>query len=215
MIEITASLQKVVAKLEAMFSTFNDKYYDGKLQTPVITVSPDVTSGSYGWCTTWKAWKREGTDGFYEINITAEHLSRPFKNICATMLHEMVHLWNLQNGVKDTSRGFSYHNKLFKNEAEIRGLSIEHDDKYGWTKTSLNQEASDWLEIEFAGDMGFDLYRTAGIRHQPDEEGEEETKKKSSSRKYCCPECGMIVRATKEVRVSCMDCDIQLEEEIK
>ena len=35
-------------------------------------------------------------------------------------------------------------------------------------------------------------------------------KKKSSSRKYACPCCGMSVRATKEVRVMCMDCGEQL-----
>lgn len=38
-------------------------------------------------------------DGFYEINICAEHLARPFEQVAETLLHEMVHLYNLQIGV--------------------------------------------------------------------------------------------------------------------
>lgn len=35
-------------------------------------------------------------------------------------------------------------------------------------------------------------------------------KSESSTRKYVCPCCGMSVRATREVRVMCMDCDEQM-----
>ncbi len=31
-------------------------------------------------------------------------------------------------------------------------------------------------------------------------------RKPSSTRKYICPHCGMSVRATKEVRIMCVDC---------
>lgn len=37
-------------------------------------------------------------------------------------------------------------------------------------------------------------------------------KKKSSTRKYVCPKCGMSVRATRAVRIACMECgNIQME----
>lgn len=35
---------------------------------------------------------------------------------------------------------------------------------------------------------------------------------KQSSRKYVCPCCGLIIRATKEVRVECIDCGMEFEE---
>lgn len=38
------SLQPVIKQLEILFSKFNDRFYDGKLPKPVITVSPDSTS---------------------------------------------------------------------------------------------------------------------------------------------------------------------------
>lgn len=119
------SLKPVIEKLESLFSKFNEKFYNNELQTPVITVSPDTTKGAYGWCTAWKAWTigeqkkvadlstltkedleaMKKDDGFYEINICAEHLARPFEQVAETLLHEMVHLYNLQIGVQDTSRG--------------------------------------------------------------------------------------------------------------
>lgn len=90
------SLKPVIEKLENLFSKFNEKFYNGELQTPIITVSPDTTKGAYGWCTAWKAWSNKQPEqkktadlaamgkedlenlkkdeGFYEINICAEHL---------------------------------------------------------------------------------------------------------------------------------------------
>ena len=121
-----ASVKPVIGELESLFSTFNKALFEGKLEKPVITVSPDNTRGAYGWCTGWKAWQ-DGTKegGFYEINLCAEYLNRPFEETCCTLIHEMVHLWNLQEGVQDTSRSGTYHNKNFKIAAEAHGLIVE------------------------------------------------------------------------------------------
>ena len=56
------SLKPVIEKLESLFSSFNQKFYNSELQTPVITVSPDTTKGAYGWCTSWKAWSNLNPD---------------------------------------------------------------------------------------------------------------------------------------------------------
>ena len=87
------SLKPVIEELESLFSKFNTRFFAGELEKPVITVSPDHTRGAYGWCTGWKAWQdgaKEG--GYYEINLCAEYLNRPFEETCSTLIHEMVHL---------------------------------------------------------------------------------------------------------------------------
>jgi len=197
----------VISCLEELFQKFNDKFYAGKLNQPVITVSPDTTGGAYGWCTAWKAWKEnaESSDdeGYYEINLCAEHLNRPFEETCGTLLHEMVHLYNLYEGIQDTSRGGTYHNKRFKEEAERRGLHIEKSAKYGWTITTLNDEGKAF--VQSLNQNMFDFFRT------PIPPAMKRSSGKSSSRKYVCPACGAIIRATKEVRVICADCDIEFE----
>lgn len=152
------SLKPVIDELETLFSKFNKAFFEGKLEKPVITVSPDHTRGAYGWCTGWKAWQ-DGTKegGYYEINLCAEYLNRPFEETCGTLLHEMVHLQNLQDNVQDTSRSGSCHNRKFKETAEAHGLTVEKGEKYGWHKTALNPQAEAF--VKSLGKSGFCLVR--------------------------------------------------------
>mgnify|MGYP001855521997 CR=1 FL=1 len=170
------SLKPVIAELEDLFSKFNARFFAGNLEKPVITVSPDHTRGAYGWCTGWKAWKA-GED-------EAEYLNRPFEETCGTLLHEMVHLQNLQDGVQDTSRSGLYHNKKFRETANPEALQF----------------------VQSLGKSGFSLVRPriTGLKGS--------SKSGSSSRKYVCPMCGCIIRATKEVHVICGDCNVEFEE---
>ena len=155
------SLKPVIEELENLFSKFNARFFADKLEKPVITVSPDHTRGAYGWCTGWKAWKAGEDEGHYEINLCAEYLNRPFEETCGTLIHEMVHLQNLQDGVQDTSRSGTYHNKKFKETAEAHGLTVEKGEKYGWHKTALSPEALEF--VQSLGKQGFTLVRPRPI----------------------------------------------------
>lgn len=205
------TLKDTIEQLENLFGVFNKTYFENQLSKPIVTVSPDTTKGAYGWCTSWKAWKEAGHEdsGYYEINICAEYLSRSYEEVAETMLHEMVHLYNLEEGVKDTSRAGTYHNKKYKEAAEAHGLNVEKDEKYGWTKTSLTEDSKAVVEnfMKEIGKTSFDLYR-----EKPEEV--EKTAKKSNSIKYVCPCCGIIVRATKVVNIKCFDCDELMEADI-
>jgi len=206
------TLKDTIEQLENLFGVFNETYFENQLSKPIITVSPDTTKGAYGWCTSWKAWKEAGheDEGYYEINICAEYLSRSYEETAGTMLHEMVHLFNLEHGVKDTSRAGTYHNKNFKESAEAHGLIVEKGDKYGWHKTTLTDEAKAVVEsfMKEIGKTSFDLYR------EKVSDGKKKGGKKSNSIKYVCPCCGIIVRATKQVKVLCFDCEVILEAEV-
>lgn len=82
-----------------MFRALNAKYFDGQLEEPIAHPSHTAilqleSRGARG----------AGTPP------RVEHRSRnaqpsPIENITATLLHEMMHLWNLQNGIQDYSRG--------------------------------------------------------------------------------------------------------------
>ena len=117
----------------------------------------------------------------------------------------MVHLSNLQEGVHDTSRSGTYHNKNFKIAAEAHGLIVEKSAKYGFSTTTLAPATLTFIQA--MEKTGFSLVRPK----VPSLKGS--SKSGSSSRKYVCPCCGTIIRATKEVRVICADCDIEFVEE--
>ena len=128
-------------------------------------------------------------EGFYKINICAEHLARSFEQVAETLLHKMAHLYNLQIGVQDTTRGDAYHNKKYKEAAEQHGLTVGKDAKYDWTVTTLNDEAK--VFVASFQDKKFELYR----KSFPKIPGAAKTKQ--FTRKYVCPMYGTIIRATK------------------
>ena len=202
------SYNRVAGYLNKLFDLLNDHYFESSLVRPTITIQS--TPHAYGHFSmrddTWVS----VTGNSNEINIGAGTLARPIENVCATLLHEMCHYYCHVNGIKDTSRGNTYHNKRFKEVAESHGLIVKHDEKYGWTLTSpsddliefiLQNELIDILitRNEFYGVAvaGTGAHSSTGTSVPP---------RTSSSRKYICPCCGNSVRATKCVHIACMDC---------
>ena len=199
--------------LNRIFDLLNERYFESVLSRPIITIQS--TPKAYGHYTLFDAWSVDGEQGMREINIGAGTLSRPIENVVATLLHEMVHYFNDMSGVKDCSRGGTYHNKHFRDLAEACDLSVSCHPTYGWSVTApgdgliefcIEHELQDIrlcrndlvsVPVSGTGTHAGTFTTTTGT-------------KKSSTRKYICPCCGMSVRATKIVRIMCMDCEEQL-----
>ena len=203
------NLSNSIKKLETLFDEVNYQFFDSECIRPIITIQTKGKRNALGWCTLWKAWKEgeyvEADSGYYEINISAESLHRPFSEIMRTLIHEMVHLYNIQHGVKDCSRNGTYHNKRFKETAEKHGLMVYKVDGFGFAGTKLDDDTARWIEMKFANE-GFTLHRGDFAAHFEEDEATAE-KPKQSSRKYVCPLCETIIRATRPVRVRCADCN--------
>ena len=71
------TIQSAIDELQRNFKRLNEKYIEGKLERPVITIHTDTTSGAYGWITADKVWSTKDAKHYREINICAEHLNRP------------------------------------------------------------------------------------------------------------------------------------------
>ncbi len=209
----TTKTSRTAGYLEKLFRKLNAEFFAGEeIAEPIITIQN--TPEAYGHVTVCKVW-RVKEDAKHELNIGAGTLDRPIENVCATMLHEMVHLYNLEHGVQDTSRGGSYHNKRFRDEAEKRGLHIEHHERYGWTVTTPNDRLLDWILTEGLTDIEINrgLYGTAprtGTGDGASQGGRIDkpptARKPSSTRKLQCPKCKASVRATRAVNILCGDC---------
>lgn len=194
----------VIAELHRAFKMFNENLFEGKLPEPAILIqSRGNKKLTLGWCSVQKIWKNEKTEEEkYEINLVAEGLNRGVYPVMTTLLHEMVHLYNLVNDIKDVSRGNTYHNMKFKKTAEAHGLIIEHADKIGWSVSKLQGTTMNLIDSYEFDEAVFSL----GRRDLDFEGNEKPVKKKSSSRKYYCPECGTTIRASKDVFVLCGEC---------
>lgn len=201
-------LSTELKRIEDMFRFWNERYYEGKLEDPVLTLIPDHRGRSYGWFTCYKAWNdQDNKNGYYEINISADQLERTIEEITGTLLHEMAHLYNHMNKIQDTSRGGRYHNLHFKETAEKHGLIITQVPVIGWSKTQINEETKKIIKEK--------KFKTVKLKRNCEDSisSKGKTKTKQSMRKYVCPSCGCIIRATKEVNVICKDCYVDFEVE--
>jgi hypothetical protein len=200
------SVAPIVKIFDDLFGMFNTKYFESALSKPVISISQKGTRKAMGWFTTKRVWKNgNNNDEYFEINICPEYLYEPIAEVCITLLHEMVHLCNALNDIKDCSRQSQYHNKSFKDCAERHGLRVDGDKYRGFSETSLTPETLRF--IQSLDLTTFSLFRNT-VKDK--ESGEENGRKSSSTRKYICPNCGTSVRATKNVQIKCMEknCDV-------
>lgn len=207
----TVKTSRTAGYLEKIFRALNVKYFNGELEESIITIQS--TPRAYGHVTVAKAWQRGDTTR-HELNIGAGTLARPIENVVATTLHECVHLWNLQNGIQDCSRGGAYHNKKFKEAAEARDLKISYDPRVGWSITEPTDALcefileQDWQDISMNRIEDFYAPRGKGAG---DATGKPTgSNPNSHSIKYVCPCCHNSVRGTKVVRIKCADCDMMM-----
>lgn len=213
----TIKTSRSAGYLEKIFRAINADSFGGVIEEPIITIQ--TTPGAYGHVTVGKTWKR-GEDLRHELNIAADWLDRPIEDVVATMIHEMVHLYNIQMGIQDCSRGGSYHNKKFKAEAEKHMLKIDKSEKYGWTITSPTDELLEyilekgWEELEMSRNIHFGISGIGGGKVSGGSggvQGGEVKPKGSNSRKYVCPGCRAIVRATRDLEIICKPCMLEFE----
>jgi curved DNA-binding protein CbpA len=112
---------------------------------PVVII---IASGTEGKHPRWgyhapDRWNVAGLQ-YAEIMISGEGLRRSPADVLGTLLHEAAHALAHARGIKDTSRQSRYHNKQFKNCAEELGLTTEHDQRNGWSASTItkNTEAA-------------------------------------------------------------------------
>lgn len=206
----TVKTSRSAGYLEKIFRSLNSRYFDNKIEEPIITIQS--TPRAYGHVTTAKAWRKANGDTRHELNIGAGTLDRPIENVVATVLHEMVHLWHLQNGVQDCSRGGTYHNKKFRDAATERDLSISYDPRIGWSVTEPGDGLIEfiieqgWSDIHMGRQEGGSWRPTGGATGTGSTAGAPPTRT-NSSRKLVCPCCKNSVRATKAgINIICGDC---------
>lgn len=193
---VSPSIKPALQELERAFDAFNTELYDSALPRPIITIQTKGRMNAYGWfwCNRW----RNGASLVPEINISAEYLARPIKDLFGTLIHEMVHLDNWHKGIKDCSAN-QYHNAKFKAGCEAIGLLVEKTAKHGWSKTSLSPELGELIDSLNIDPKAFEAFRR--------DDSKEKGKKGSKMKLWEC-QCGVKVRvAIKDFNGECLDCE--------
>lgn len=202
-------INSMTDELTRIYDALNAKYYDNKLPDIFITIQSGKKKNSFGWF--WKeSWEEKTINNNedeaptperrHEINITADFLNRPIENICATLQHEMVHLYCFINDIQDTSNNNVYHNKRFKTEAESRGLIIDKEQTIGYSVTTPSGAF-----IAFINSLDINTETFSWFRNI-----KEIDKPTPPKKYYVCPVCGIKAQGKKGLNIICGDCNEQL-----
>jgi curved DNA-binding protein CbpA len=142
---------------------------------------------------------------YAEIMISGEGLRRTPREVLGTLLHEAAHALAHERGIKDTSRQGRYHNKQFKIHAEELGLTVEHDDRTGWSASTTTPAA----ERAYGDQLDALAFAMTLWRHGETTIGST-TRRSTNLLAACCP-CGRSIRVAAstlaEAPIICAACD--------
>ena len=142
---------------------------------------------------------------YAEVMISGEGLRRTPDEVLGTLLHEAAHALACERGIKDTSRQGRYHNKAFKTCAEQLGLTVEHDDRFGWSAAKVTP-ATEFAYARQLRDLAdaMTLWRHGETTTGPT------TRRNSNLIAAACP-CGRSIRVAAstlaEAPITCQACD--------
>ncbi len=160
----------------------------------------------------WKAKRQQGHD-LHEVVVIAEHLDRPVEEIVGTLLHEAAHAMNFELGISDCSRS-QYHNKKFRDAAEVIGLEVQQVPHYGYAFTRLTKTTLNTYKEEIAKLNEVLVHRRRPPAEKPgskseDDSDEDDNRPTSRSRKAVCA-CPFIIRVSaktlQDTTIRCESC---------
>ena len=136
------------------------------------------------------------------IKAAAANLEGPVSQIYADLFHQIVHILNAENEIRDTSKKGQYHKKEFKSRAESLGLMIlNKKDGYGFTHIIVPDEL-----IKKVDYPGFEEKLKKAI--------EEDIKRIANWRQketiYYCPVCNQMARADLKSKFFCGYCNVEM-----
>jgi predicted SprT family Zn-dependent metalloprotease len=181
-------------KLDLIYAYFNEKLFGGELPNCILTFNArSARAAGFFAARDWEH-KDDNTDETslktHEISLNPNCLNRPPRSTMATLVHEMVHLWQYVFG-KPTRNG--YHNTEWADKMESIGLLPTNTGEIGGRRTG--QKVTHWIIDDGPYAQAFAklppeyaLYWTSG---RTPKDG---TPKKNKV-KYTCPECDRNVWA--------------------
>jgi hypothetical protein len=142
---------------------------------------------------------------YAEVMISGEGLRRTPGEVLGTLLHEAAHALAHERGIKDTSRQGRYHNKHFKTHAEQLGLTVEHDDRFGWSAAKITSAT----EFAYARQLR-DLAQAMTLWRHGETTPGPTARRNTNLIAAICP-CGRSIRVAAstlaEAPITCQACD--------
>jgi curved DNA-binding protein CbpA len=201
--DTSEAISAVLRVLEATWQAIRAR----QPQIPQVVIV--IASGTEGKQARWghhapHRW-RVGLEDRTEIMISGEGLRRGAPAVLGTLLHEAAHALAAARGIRDTSRQGRYHNKHFKTHAEELGLTTEHDERLGWSVTTVSAATL----LSYATQV-HEIHKALTLWRHDEDQAASTTRRSTNLIAAACP-CGRSIRIAAstlaEAPVTCRACD--------
>ena len=201
--------KKQYSFLDALYEYYNNELFGGSLCDCMITTNRHKKANGYfageAWIDNEARKANEDNKRIHEISLNPDHLDRASKEWQSTLVHEMVHLWQSENG--EPSRK-NYHNYEWAEKMEAVGLMPSSTGMSGGKKTG--QKMTHYIIEGGLFIEAFNRLKEKELKYTPDafldtsiKSGSDE--KSKSKTKYTC-ECGFNVWGKPGLEITCNEC---------
>lgn len=203
----TAPTREQFTAYQRLYDYFNRELFAGELPACVLNFSRHANTNGFFAQSRWN----KGKEVRHEISLNPATLKlRSPREVCSTLAHEMVHLWQAEHG--EPSRA-GYHNREWSDKMKSIGLMPSTTGEPGGD--TVGQRMTHYVVAgePFArafGRLPHDYFPWL-CTHEP-----EGAKKKSNANKvrYTCPECDAHVWGKSGLAIHCNECRADFEEDV-
>jgi hypothetical protein len=204
---------RAYASLQAAFNFFNTKLFKGKLPHVVITMQRH--KGAFGYFHGNRFQNTTTNEDIRdEIAMNPQHFAeRPIEETLATLVHEMVHLWQHRDPHGKPPRT-GYHNQQWARKMTELGLTPTDDGTPNGKTTGQRMHHMVVPNGPFAkACAAFFQNHHPTLYHDrlADEEAKTRKRKAASKTKYTCSSCGANAWAKPDTNLWCGDCEEPME----
>jgi len=205
--------EKQYTALQKIFDYFNTYLFGGELPQVMINMSRDAKSYGFFAPKRWTGKKKgllvedllneNAGKEIHEISINPDHMSRNPKEVCSTIVHEQVHLW--QQEFDKPANG--YHSKAFAKKMKEIGLQASATGQPGGKETG--KRMSHYIIPDGLYEIAFEempeefLFPFVSSPMMAQTKKEQKKKNKST---YVCPSCEDKVWGKPGMNIICGDC---------
>ena len=190
-----------IIKIYKVFEFFNKDFFDGELDMPVITISPNLkVEYRVDKPGAWKKEKNEKVDDeLFKIVLSEKIFQYDTKEIYIILLKAMVMQYDIEKAeiykaagarwIRLINNNNNYFGKKYYIFCEKIGLKVEITES-GEKKVVAGERFNQIYEDR-------DIEKYYNLVHKYIKDDKRENNKSQSMRSFICPSCGMIIRITK------------------
>lgn len=208
----TVEDKREYAMLQAAYDFFNAKFFDSRLPKVFFTIDWH-NKKSNGYFCPHKLVNKEDAEAKAKASVIAlnpDYLARDVYEVLATLVHEMCHVWEFEEFIKDPYKLTSYHSKRFEKRLSECNLKAVINNKSRSSCSTVIPEdgifkgiADEYLKTkEFLSIASTNAIKT---------EGDKKAKAKNKT-KYVCTGCETNVWGKAGLNLHCNECDMDFEE---